>query len=162
MQFNLDEVFQIAEQIERNGASFYRTAARHFPEKTLSQLLSELADMEVQHEKVFKAMHAQLNYPHPLSLFDVNDETSAYLNAFASDYVFDLNTDPTILIKPETSPEELLKIAIGLEKDSIVFYYGLMSVLINQADKSQVDAIIKQEFSHIAQLTRVAADFKAK
>ena len=28
-EFNADEVFEIAEQIERNGAKFYRTAAKN-------------------------------------------------------------------------------------------------------------------------------------
>jgi rubrerythrin len=28
MNFNIDEVFEIAEQIERNGARFYRKAAK--------------------------------------------------------------------------------------------------------------------------------------
>ena len=32
LDFNADEVFEIAEQIERNGAEFYRTAAENIYE----------------------------------------------------------------------------------------------------------------------------------
>ena len=32
MPFNADEVFEMAEQIEKNGAKFYRNAAGKFPE----------------------------------------------------------------------------------------------------------------------------------
>ncbi|MCH7559530.1 MAG: rubrerythrin, partial [Planctomycetes bacterium] len=59
MPFNADEVFEMAEQIERNGAKFYRAAAKKFPE--LSQVLSDLAVMEDEHEKTFAAMRAELS-----------------------------------------------------------------------------------------------------
>ena len=41
MPFNADEVFEMAEQIERNGGKFYRAAAKKFPE--VSKLLLNLA-----------------------------------------------------------------------------------------------------------------------
>ena len=31
--FNADEIFEIAEQIERNGANFYRTAAENITDE---------------------------------------------------------------------------------------------------------------------------------
>ncbi len=33
ISFNLDEIFEMAEQIEKNGASFYREAARKTGDK---------------------------------------------------------------------------------------------------------------------------------
>ena len=59
MPFNADEVFEMAEQIERNGARFYRTAAEKFPE--VNPLLLELAAMEDKHEKTFAAMRSELS-----------------------------------------------------------------------------------------------------
>ena len=56
--FSADEVFQIAEQIERNGVSFYHRAAEIVPEQ--QTLFGELADMEVTHEKTFAGMRAKL------------------------------------------------------------------------------------------------------
>ena len=41
MLFNADEVFEMAEQIEVNGARFYRAAAEKFP--ALSEMLLDLA-----------------------------------------------------------------------------------------------------------------------
>ncbi len=55
MPFNADEVFEMAEQIERNGARFYRAAAKKIPE--VSQVFSDLAAMEDEHEKTFAAIN---------------------------------------------------------------------------------------------------------
>ena len=46
--FNADEVFEMAEQIERNGGMFYRAAADKFP--AVRELLLKLAKWEDDHE----------------------------------------------------------------------------------------------------------------
>jgi hypothetical protein len=55
-----DEIFEMAEQIERNGARFYRRAAQGFTDSRGRQLMLDLATMEDQHEKVFAGMRAEL------------------------------------------------------------------------------------------------------
>jgi rubrerythrin len=44
--------------------------------------------------------------------------------------------------------------AIGLEKDSIVFYVGLKESVSPRAGKDKVQAIIKEEIGHIAILSQ--------
>ena len=58
--FNIDETFEIAEQIERNGARFYRKAAGIFEASRAKSLLMDLAAMEDRHEKLFKEMRQEL------------------------------------------------------------------------------------------------------
>ena len=80
IDFNADEVFEIAEQIERNGVKFYRSAAEKIQDADKKKLLTDLAEMEVEHEQTFKALRSELsvdekiqtlrlkirqNYPHP-------------------------------------------------------------------------------------------------
>ena len=75
MPFNADEVFEMAEQIERNGAKFYRAAAKKFP--SLRDVLLELAAMEDDHEKTFAAMRGQLSAGEPAigePVFDPDDQ----------------------------------------------------------------------------------------
>lgn len=59
--FNADEIFEMAEQIERNGAKFYRAAAEKF--SAVRQVLLDLAAMEDEHQSTFAAMRAQLTAP---------------------------------------------------------------------------------------------------
>jgi rubrerythrin len=58
--FNADEVFEMAEQIERNGAKFYRDAAENATASPSKDLLRSLSKMEEAHEKTFKAMPRSL------------------------------------------------------------------------------------------------------
>ena len=58
--FNADEIFEMAEQIERNGEEFYRKMAESISDAQVSQLFLDLAAMEAEHEKVFASMRADL------------------------------------------------------------------------------------------------------
>jgi rubrerythrin len=55
LQFNADEIFIMAEQIERNGALFYRAAAKN--NSSANDLLLSLAEMEDEHLVIFQQMH---------------------------------------------------------------------------------------------------------
>ena len=58
--FNADDVFEMAEQIERNGAVFYRKAAADIKDPDAKNFLSDLAAMEDSHEKTFSTMRKKL------------------------------------------------------------------------------------------------------
>jgi rubrerythrin len=153
MPFNADEVFEMAEQIERNGAKFYRAAAKKFPE--LHKLLSELAAMEDEHEKTFVAMRAELSGAEvEPPVFDPDGQAQMYLRAMADEHVFDIKADPLEQLAGQETPEDVLKMAIGLEKDSIAFYVGLKESVSRKAGKDKVEAVIKEEIGHIGTLSQ--------
>jgi len=127
MPFNADEVFEMAEQIERNGGIFYRAAAEKFP--GVSKVLLGLAEMEDEHLKTFADMRADLS------------------GTELEEPVFD----------PDT-PEDVLKMAIGVERDSIAFYVGLKEAVSRKAGKDKVDDIIKEEMGHIVTLNEKLQD----
>jgi rubrerythrin len=149
--FNADEVFEMAEQIERNGAKFYRAAAEKFP--AVQQVLLGLAAMEDEHEKTFKDMRAQLSgrEQEPM-VFDPDDEAQMYLQVVADGHVFDTKADPAEQLKGKDKPEDILQTAINMEKESIAFYAGLKECVPPKAGRDKVEAIIREEFSHIATL----------
>ena len=53
----------------------------------------------------------------------------------------------------DMSEEEILKIAIGLEKESIVFYVGIKDIVPKSLGKDKIDAIIREEMSHVVLLS---------
>lgn len=149
--FNADEVFEMAEQIERNGGKFYRKAADKFP--ALRRLLSDLAVMEDQHEKVFAAMRQELGGEEAEPpVFDPDGEAQMYLRVMADGHVFNLKADPTEKLAGIASAPDLLKMAMGIERDSIAFYVGLRESVSPQAGKDKIDDIIREEMKHIAVL----------
>ena len=153
MPFNADEVFEMAEQIERNGVKFYRAAAKKFPQ--VGELFLDLAEMEVKHEKTFADMRKELSgtEAEPL-VFDPNSEAQMYLQVMADDNVFDPKADLVEQLAGKDTPEDVLNMAIGLERDSVAFYVGLKEAVSRRAGKDKVEDIIKEEIGHIAILKK--------
>ncbi|GAH47433.1 unnamed protein product [marine sediment metagenome] len=52
--FNADEIFEMAEEIERNGAKYYREAAEKASDKKTKQMLLDMAAMEDEHLETFE------------------------------------------------------------------------------------------------------------
>ena len=147
--FNADDVFDMAEQIERNGAIFYRKAAADVTDPDASAFLSDLAAMEDDHEKTFSAMRKKLTVSEKApTVFDPQGEAAAYLKALADTRVFFEKEIDT------TSLQAILKAAILAEKDSIVFYLGMKDMVPDKMGQSRLDDIIKEEMSHIKLLSR--------
>jgi len=147
--FTANDVFEMAEQLERNGAKFYRTAAENVSDPKLKKLLIELAQMEDEHEKTFASLRADLTVAEKVpTVFDPEDESVLYLRALA---------DTRVFFKKEidvSSMKEILKAAIVAEKDSIVFYLGLKDFVPDQLGKNRLDKIIKEEMGHIRILSK--------
>jgi rubrerythrin len=147
--FNADEIFEMAEQMERNGAKFYRNAAENVADSANKELLTGLAKMEEAHEKLFKSMRTELTAAEKAStVFDPSSEASLYLRALVDSRVF---------FKKEidlTSMVEILKSAIEAEKDSIVFYLGMKEEVPENLGKNRIEAIIKEEMGHIRLLSK--------
>ena len=147
--FNADEIFEMAEQMERNGAQFYRDAAETAADSSNKEMLIGLSKMEVAHEKMFESMRAELTAADKAStVFDPTGEASLYLRALVDSRVF---------FKKEidvTSIVEILKSAIEAEKDSIVFYLGMKEAVAEDLGKDRIDVIIKEEMGHIQVLSK--------
>ncbi len=153
--FNADDVFEMAEQIEKNGNKFYLTAAETVGDKETKDLLLEFARMEQEHEKIFTDMRQSLSSDDKQkTVFDPESEAGQYLKAFADTRVFfDKKIDVSSL-------ETILKDAIQAEKDSIVFYLGMKEAVPEKLGKQHLDKIIKEEMSHIRLLSNKLIQIK--
>ncbi|TAK31343.1 MAG: rubrerythrin [Chloroflexota bacterium] len=160
-RFNADEVFEMALQIERNGAAFYRRAAEIVTDRKSRDLLLALARKEDEHEATFVAMRAKLSGPETEPpVYDPEGEAALYLQALANREVFDVGTDPATSLTGRETLQEILCAAIGREKDSIVFYTGLKELVPERLGQGRMDAIIKEEMSHIRILSQEMARAK--
>jgi rubrerythrin len=155
ISFNAIEVFEIAERIERNSVKFYRRAAEALSDQDLCQILLSLAEFEKEHEETFANMRKQISHKErELITFDPENEMTLYLQAIANGHVFDLKKDPSEQLTGKETIDDILKLAIEAEKDSIVFYLGLKNFVPAKAGKDKVDEIIKEEMDHIAELNQ--------
>ena len=149
-----DEVFEMAQQIERNGAAFYRLAAKQFPAQ--QRLLTIIAEQEDGHCATFSALRRQLtSKDQEATAYDPGQEGEAYLRAMADRRVVDVSRRPKDLLKGAESFADILGIAVGMEKDSIVFYVGMQDMVPPALGRNKLDLIIKEEMKHIVFLNRL-------
>jgi len=153
--FNADDIFEIAQQMERNGAAFYRDAAGSVDDSSVKEFLLEFAAMEDEHEKTFIELRKELTAAEKTpTVFDPNNESALYLKALADTRVFfkkDIDT---------STVAGIFKSAITAEKDSIVFYLGMKDLVPGALGKDRMDAIIREEMGHIKILSQKLAALK--
>jgi rubrerythrin len=146
--FNADDIFKIAEQIEENGAAFYLKASETLTDAYYKKLLVDLSTMEMFHKKTFENMRTSLKDVEKKStVFDPMDESVLYLKALADMRVFyekqiDMSSIKGILLS-----------ALGAEKDSIVFYLGMKDLVPEMLGKDKIDAIINEEKKHVRMIS---------
>ncbi len=151
--FNANEIFEMAEEMERNGAKFYRKAAENTSDKETKKMLLDMADMEDGHLATFQEMMEQLSDPEKgWTVFDPDNQSVLYLQAMADARGFEGKITPTKELTGSETPKEILETALNSEKESVVFYFGLKGLVPVRAGRDKVEAIIIEELSHITTL----------
>ena len=152
--FSMENVFDTAIQIERNGESFYTKAAQHAWKSPLRETLLELAHAESVHAASFAWIKARLlDHSGKAKHADADGIVARYLQGFSERMAFDMTGDAPLTASDTRGMKELLKLAIERERDSILFYTGIHTALPEGADRDAIDAMITEEMAHLVALT---------
>lgn len=151
IRFNAQEVLGIAEEIEANGAAFYRKAASL--KKANSEeagMLLNLASTEDEHMKTFAAMRAVIS-----SSPDAQQDPDAalYLRAIADGTTGEGSLTAAATLTGAESLQDIIRTAINLERRSILFYLGLVDMVSGKTDRRKVEKIIREEQLHLVTLS---------
>ncbi len=156
--FNAEEVFEMAIKIEANGAAFYRRAAALQTDKADKDFLESIARMEDGHRAGFEKMKATVSdMEKSQTVFDPNDELHLYLKAMADAHGGEGDPKIAARLTGDETMAQIIETAIGLEKESILFYLGLKDIVPPRLGQEKIDAIIREEKKHIAQLSNFLA-----
>lgn len=154
--YNAREVFEIAEEIERNGARFYRRAAalaEAWPEA--QKVLTGLAAMEDEHEKLFQTMKREFApVDGNATLPDPDGQALTYLREMGDAQVFGNREDLSSRLSDATTLVEIYRMAIDFEKDSVLYFSAIRKLVPNDLGKNRIDMLITEEVSHVALLSR--------
>lgn len=151
--FNADEVFNLAIHIEENGARFYRKAAEFQTDADNRAALEKLADMEDVHKTTFEKMRRGITPAEKApTVFDPQGDSAQYLMAMADMHGGEGSPSAADALTGQESILEIIDIAIGLEKESILFYLGLKDLVPPRLGRDKVFDIIDEERRHIVQL----------
>ena len=141
LSFHIDKIFEMAIQMEEEGAQFYHDAARFTEDKEVRGLLEKLSVMEGEHKTVFEKMRSEV--AERSSMFDPSGEGALYLKSVDNSKVFSNKSIDTSSVK------EVFKEAIWREKDTVVFYLGIRLAMTEESSRLKLDKIIEEEMSHV-------------
>jgi rubrerythrin len=144
------EVFSLAMEIEKSGNAFYRTVAGMTRHAELAELFGFLAAEETRHLEFFRSLQRELGD------FTVDrdewEETSRYIRATTEGRFF-VGEDRAILAaRGVGSVREALDVAVGFEKDTLLFFHELLAVT-PALSQDAARRIVDEEKRHVLMLS---------
>jgi len=145
--FSVQEVVEMAINMERSGQAFYQTASKLAKEKNLKELLQYLVEEEGKHLKVFQGLYNSLKQGPETTPYNW-EEAKLYLKALVDSRFF-TGPDKAIQMAKEAKSElKAINSAINFEKDTLLFFYEMLEVTKSH-DRDLVKKIIEEEKKHI-------------
>lgn len=158
ISFTGSELINKAISIEKRGVDFYDTIGKSNKTAETRELYKYQADTEREHIKIFQGMLTQVGSSEVS--WTSPQEYSPYLHALMNSAVF---TADKVTSKKATQAEylfEALELAIGAEKDSMLFYNEMKDRIPKQAQET-VNRIIIEEKSHLEKLSLLRNKLKS-
>ncbi len=152
--FTAGELFGIAVGIEKNGAAYYDSLAQMADDQGLKDTYFFLAGMERHHVEVFQKLQSAAEGGGAVVPPVDEAEYEGYLQALIDSSVFTDDQVARDMARRAAGPAEALQIALGAEKDSILFYTEMRD-LVPQRQRDAVTEIIKEERKHVRELSEL-------
>ena len=152
ISFSAGELLNIAIDIERNGIAFYDVMAKSAENEKVRCVFQSLVDMEHQHIQIFQDMLAEGGIYGQEKAY--SGEEAAYIKSLVDSNIFSDDAITSELFSRLDNDIEALEIAIGLEKDSILFYYQLKDIA-QPKEQPLLDRIIAEEKTHLRDLSGI-------
>jgi len=154
------EILEVALQIEKTGQAFYEELSKCAKTKGVEEVARFMADEEGKHHEKFKVMQEALACENYTPSETYPGEYEAYVKALADSRVFTEEHEIREECRRLGNDSDAIQMAIGLEKDSIIFY-NEMARFVRESDKETIAKIVDEERAHVAKLwelkTKLAA-----
>ena len=150
--FSGSELLEIAVGIERNGMAFYQALADKTGNRDVKDIYNYLAGEEKKHMDIFRGMSDSLGQAKPTETY--TDEYMLYLKSLVDSVVFSSVTEAQQKAGKIFNEVEALDTGIQAEKDSILFYAELQS-LVRERDREVVLNTLDEEKKHLRQLSEL-------
>jgi rubrerythrin len=150
--YSVNEIVELAVQIEHNGFAFYHEATKHkgLDDKSL-ELLTTLRDQELNHEKIFLALRDDEDMNN-LVLSQDWELVASYLQTIVASRIFNTEDAAIRLATDAGDVKDILNYAIQFEKDTLLFFHTVKDALANPKAQAAVARIIQEEISHVLRL----------
>ena len=138
--FSVEDVINVMIELETRGNEHYLSLSKQTKNDDLKNLFLNLANAEQKHKLRYENLKKEvLNFEHE----DLSDDYEAYILSLLKQTIRFLNET-----KIQMNVDEGFRIAIQLEKDTILFLMELKSMIGQQFD-ADMEQIISEERGHL-------------
>jgi rubrerythrin len=156
-KFSINEIIELAVQIEKKGYTFYNKALeRENLSSNSVEFLKILRDDEIVHEQTFKRMRTELDQEE-ITLSGDWQEISNYLRTISNSHIFSKPDAAINLATSAKNEKELIKNAIQFEKDTLLFFNSIYEKIEDRAVGKILKKIIEEEVLHVEKLKNFLA-----
>ena len=146
------EILEVAVKIEENGIVFYSQLALASKRPELRSTFEYLVGQEKLHKQIFTKMEDSAGKSYTVESYP--GEEAAYLKSLADSILFTPDKVREMAVKADE--KEALDLALGFEKDAVLFYTDMMGIVRDQ-DKKIVEWVVGQEKTHIKRILDLKA-----
>jgi len=148
--FTIDDIREIAIQIEKNGEQAYRRAAAAADQPDIAALFSRMADEERQHAQWFASLRS--NRQLSGDELELEQMGRRLLQEMVAGQTFSLDQEE---LRQASDMEESLEQSRIFEEDTVLFYEVLHSVVEDDEVKTHLETIIAEERRHAEQISEL-------
>ena len=156
--YSINEVIEMAVQIEKNGYAFYHEATKRKDlDAKAKEFIEYLRDQELDHEKTFLNLRGELEME-ILELSPDWEMVAEYLKTIVEGRIFN---NEFSAIQLASSAKDLMGVvdnAITFEKDTLLYFHAISDGIANPKTKAILRKIINEEVTHVLKLN----DFRKK
>lgn len=162
--YNAQELMQLAIQIEKNGKKYYQAMTEKADNPKVKDIFTFLAREEQNHLDTFVGIRNKIienEADYAVADEYQTAEMYAYVEAMSDGQVFPNTLSYADVIKEIKTDEQAICHAITFEKDTILFFYEIMSMFKgNESAKAIIEELIRQEKTHVVRLHTLLAQVK--
>jgi rubrerythrin len=152
------EILEFAVYIEQRGYEFYIGAMKKFPDPRATTLFQYLADEEFKHEALFKKL---MGDGHDAPAGEHDAEYQAYMREFVKAHQLGDKEAIQAKLARVADLEGVLELAMGFEKDSIVFFSELKESFA-RGNSLPLEMVIREEMGHLRKIFQMKRELIKK
>ena len=149
----IQEIIEIAIEIEKNGAAFYNALTKSAETNRLKELYDYLSKEEARHITRFQEILESVG-GYQISEAYYATQYMGYMKALADERVFTSDLSAAEVAERAGSPREAIDIAIGFEKESVIFLHEMWN-LVPESDRKAIEKLLDEERDHLRRLAAI-------
>lgn len=148
--FSAREIAEAAVEKEKKRKGFYAKVSELSTDKDMKDLFKFLMEEEDRHVEAFVQIRDNLQEDQQVHTEEYNADMEAYMDSVVDDRLYS-DIDSTEFVQKAINAKKVFSLAIGFEKDAILYFREFLPFL-TKPDQKVVKELIEQEKGHIRKL----------